>query len=427
MPDSQRVAILCGGGPAPGINSVIGAATIRALVSGVKVVGVRDGFKWLMQGDTSRVVNLSIEDVSRIHFTGGSYLGISRANPTRETRHLEAVTTALQQLGVDKLITVGGDDTAYSAMRLAAHAQGRLRVVHVPKTIDNDLDLPHGIPTFGFQTARHVGVELVKNLMVDARTTSRWYLIVAMGRKAGHLALGIGKAAAATLTIIPEEFGTGRIRLDHVIDLLAGAIIKRKSMGHEDGTAILAEGLVEQLDPSDLEVFGELERDEHDHVRLAEVNLGDVIKIGLRQRLAELGLDTALVTKDIGYELRCADPIPFDMEYTRDLGYCAAQYLLDGGTDAMVTLVDGRFKPQPFSGMLDPRTGRTRVRLVDVASEQYEIARRYMVRLRPEDFDDHDMLASLAKVVHMTPDAFRGRFGYLVQCADVPEAQPVTA
>src|SRR5262249_23724836 len=206
MSDSQRVAILCGGGPAPGINSVIGAATIRALVSDVKVIGVRDGFKWLMQGDTRHTTNLSIEDVSRIHFTGGSYLGISRANPTRDERYLEAVTTALHQLGVNQLITIGGDDSAFSAMRLADPAGGRLRVVHVPKTIDNDLDLPHGASTFGFQTARHVGCELVKNLMVDAKTTGRWYLVVAMGRKAGHLALGIGKAAGTTLTIIPEEF-----------------------------------------------------------------------------------------------------------------------------------------------------------------------------------------------------------------------------
>jgi 6-phosphofructokinase len=427
MPDSQRVAILCGGGPAPGINSVIGAATIRALVGGVSVVGIRDGFKWLMQGDTRCAVPLSIEAVSRIHFTGGSYLGISRANPTRDTRHLEAILATLEQLGVDKLITIGGDDTAFSAMRLAAHANGRLHVAHVPKTIDNDLDLPHGIPTFGFQTARHVGVELVKNLMVDAKTTSRWYLIVAMGRKAGHLALGIGKAAGATLTIIPEEFGSGRIRLDHVIDVLAGAIIKRKSLGHDDGTAILAEGLVEQLDPSELAMFGELERDEHDHVRLAEVNLGDVVKARLRQRLLQLGLNTALVTKDIGYELRCADPIPFDMEYTRDLGYCAAKFLLDGGTDAMVMLVDGRFRPQPFSEMLDPATGRTRVRLVDPSSEHYEIARRYMVRLRAEDFEEPDSLAALAGVVHQSPEEFSTQFAYLVADRSAEQELRLTA
>jgi 6-phosphofructokinase 1 len=423
MPDSQRLAILCGGGPAPGINSVIGAATIRAVVSGVKVVGLRDGFKWLMQGDAGHSVDLSIEDVSRIHFTGGSYLGISRANPTRDPRHLEAVVNTLGELGVDKLITIGGDDTAFSAMRVAAHAGGRLQVVHVPKTIDNDLDLPHGIPTFGFQTARHVGVELVKSLMVDARTTARWYLIVAMGRQAGHLALGIGKAAGATLTIIPEEFGSGRIRLDHVIDLLLGAIIKRASLGRDDGTAVLGEGLVEHLDLEDLAVFGELQRDEHDHVRLGEVHLGDVIKMRLRQQLAQLGLSTSVVTKDIGYELRCADPIPYDMEYTRDLGYCATQYLLDGGTDAMVMMVDGHFRPQPFGEMLDPRTGRTRVRLVDVASEQYEIARRYMVRLRPEDFSQPEALAALARVIQVTPEQFRGRFGYLVGPAPGAESQ----
>jgi ATP-dependent phosphofructokinase / diphosphate-dependent phosphofructokinase len=425
MPVSETVAILCGGGPAPGINSVIGAATIRASLGGLHVIGIRDGFKWLMHGDTSHTTPLTIEDVSRIHFTGGSYLGISRANPTKETHHLEAVTAALQELGVSKLITIGGDDTAYSAMRLAEHAFGRLRVVHVPKTIDNDLNLPHGISTFGFQTARHIGVELVKNLMVDAKTTSRWYLIVAMGRKAGHLGLGIGKAAGATLTIIPEEFQTnsGPIRLDHVTDILAGAIVKRKSMQRDDGTAVLAEGIVERLAPEDLETFGELARDEHDHVRLAEVNLADVVKSRLRARLAELGVETGLVTKDIGYELRGADPIPFDLEYTRDLGYCAAQYLIDGGSNAMVTLVDGRFEPMPFSQMLDPATGRTRVRLVDVASEQYQIARGYMVRLRREDIEDPDSLAHLARTIHLTPEEFRDRFGYLV-AKDQPARAP---
>jgi 6-phosphofructokinase len=422
MTSSKRIGILCGGGPAPGINSVIGAATIRSVLGGADVLGIRDGFKRLMQGDTTCATRLSIEHVSRIHFTGGSYLGISRANPTREPRHLEKVTETLRQLGIDALITIGGDDTAFSAMRVANHAGGSLQVVHVPKTIDNDLDLPYGIPTFGFQTARHVGVELVKNLMTDAKTTGRWYLIVAMGRKAGHLALGIGKAAGATLTVIPEEFsairgdyeGGGRIRLDHVADILLGAIIKRKALDHDDGTAILAEGLVEQMAPADLETFGELERDEHDHVRLAEVNFGDVLKSHLRSRLAEVGLSTGLVSKDIGYELRCADPIPFDMEYTRDLGYCAAQYLLDGGSNAMVTLVNGNFEPMPFSHMLDPQTGRTRVRLVDPQSEQYQIARRYMVRLGKPDFEDQQTLTSLARVIGCKPEEFADRFGYLV-------------
>ncbi len=190
---------------------------------------------------------LTIHNVSRIHFRGGSFIGISRANPTKNDKHLENAVTSLLRLDVDKLITIGGDDTAFSALKVNEVAAGRIKVVHVPKTIDNDLDLPHGIPTFGFQTARHIGVEIVKSLMVDAQTTSRWYFIVTMGRKAGHLALGIGKATGATLTLVPEEFPGDSIDLNHVVDVLVGSIIKRLSYGRSDGVAILAEGIVERL------------------------------------------------------------------------------------------------------------------------------------------------------------------------------------
>src|SRR5881397_987369 len=236
MTERRTLAILVGGGPAPGINSVIGAATIRARLEAVDVLGVRDGFEWIMPVD--------IGEVSRIHFRGGSYIGISRANPTQNPVHLDNAVLALLRLNVSQLITIGGDDTAYSAMKLEEKAAGRLQVVHVPKTIDNDLDLPPHVDTFGFQTARHYGVEIVKNLMVDAKTTSRWYLVITMGRGAGHLAVGIGKAAGATLTLIPEEFTGRRIRLKSVVDTLVGAIIKRLSHGRRDGVAILAEGLV---------------------------------------------------------------------------------------------------------------------------------------------------------------------------------------
>jgi len=415
------LGILCGGGPAPGINSVIGAATICAALAGAQVIGIRDGFKWLMRGDTERIVPLTIEQVSRIHFNGGSYLGTARANPTRSESDLENTLRSLEQIGITHLITIGGDDTAYSAMIVAEHSRGQLQVVHVPKTIDNDLDLPEGIATFGYQTARHLGVDIVKNLMVDARTTSRWYVVVTMGRKAGHLALGIAKAAGATLCIIPEEFGSQTVTLDCVVDILAGAIIKRRMDGREDGTAVLAEGLVEHLSEAELASFGQIEHDEHGHVRLAEINLGEVVKDRLRQRLNALGISTTtVVAKDIGYELRCADPIPLDMEYTRDLGYCAASYLLGGGRNAMVALVDGHFKSLPFRDMLDPSTGRTRVRLVDVASEHYKIARRYMVRLRREDFDDPAVVARLATAAKLSPEEFRKQFEYVVETETPP-------
>jgi ATP-dependent phosphofructokinase / diphosphate-dependent phosphofructokinase len=407
------VGILVGGGPAPGINSVISAATIRSIVGGCEVIGILDGFKWLMEGSTSHVKPLSTEEVSRIHFRGGSSLGTSRANPTKNPESLEHVLSTLVRLGVTRLITIGGDDTAYSALKLEEKAAGRLHVVHVPKTIDNDLDLPHGIPTFGFQTARHVGVEIVKNLMVDAQTTSRWYFVVTMGRKAGHLALGIGKAAGATLTLIPEEFRQRPVKLATLVDTLATAIIKRASEGRFDGVAVLAEGLVEVLDPQDLGGLDHVERDEHGHIRLSEIEVGDVLKREVSRALGG-GLTTTIVSKNVGYELRCADPIPFDMEYTRDLGYCAAQFLLDGGNAAMVSIQQGRFTPIPFKQMLDPATGRAKVRMVDISSESYQIARRYMIRLAPEDMADAQTVGRCASVVGLSADAFRERFSSIV-------------
>jgi len=411
----KKLAILVGGGPAPGINSVIGAATIRSILEGAEVLGIRDGFKWIMRGDISHVHSLSIEDVSRIHFRGGSFIGISRDNPTKDPKHLEVAVTSLLRLNVDKLITIGGDDTAFSAMKLEEISNGRIRVVHVPKTIDNDLDLPQGYSTFGYQTARHIGVEIIKNLMVDAHTTSRWYFVVSMGRKAGHLALGIGKAAGSTVTVIPEEFPEEKIRIGHIVDILVGSIIKRLSYGRPDGVAILAEGLVEHMDERDLEVLLNVERDAHDHIRLAEVNFGEILKMRVQERLAEFGIKATIIAKNIGYELRCADPIPFDMAYTRDLGYCAANYILNDGNAAVVSIQGGNFIPLKFKDIVSPETGRMKVRMVNVNSEYYTIGRLYMLRLTRDDFDDPHQLAKLAATAKMTLEDFRKQFYYLIE------------
>jgi len=421
MPTPQKFAILVGGGPAPGINSVISAATIRARLQGAEVVGIRDGFSAIMQGALEGAVPLAIDDVRRIHFRGGSVLGTSRANPTKKAAHLDQVVESLRRLGVTHLITIGGDDTAFSAMKVAERAGSGLRVAHVPKTIDNDLALPAYVDTFGFQTARHVGVELVKNLMVDAHTTGRWYLVVAMGRKAGHLALGIAKASGATLAVIPEEFPGAATTLDTIADILVGAVLKRAAEGRRDGVAVLAEGLAECIPESELERLGSIERDPHGHIRIAEVDLGRGIRKQVEARLAALGIRTTLVSKDIGYELRCADPIPFDIEYARDLGYCAAKFLLEGGSNALISLQGGQFVPVPFASLLDPATGRTRVRTVDIRSTRYAIARRYMLRLRRDDFDNPQKLARLAQSVGLTPEDFSRRFAYVVE----PEPPPL--
>jgi len=409
----KKLAILVAGGPAPGINSVIGAATIRAALEGMEVIGVRDGFEGLMRGDIEHIVPLTIGGVSRIHFRGGSHIGISRANPTADPRHLETVVISLLRLNVTRLLTIGGDDTAYSAMKLEERAQGRIHVVHVPKTIDNDLDLPPTVDTFGFQTARHYGADIVKNLMVDAKTTSRWYFVITMGRKAGHLALGIGKAAGATLTLIPEEFPKP-LRLKTIVDTLVGAIIKRLSYGRRDGVAMIAEGVVLDVEPADLAALNEVERDAHGNLRIAEVNIGEILKAQVAARLKELGMKSTLVAKNIGYELRCADPIPYDMEYTRDLGYCAAEFLLAGGNAAMISMQGGHFVPIPFASLIDRDTGRARVRLVDIHSTRYAIARRYMIRLRRDDFEDPHELAKFAATVGMSLEDFRKQFEYLV-------------
>jgi 6-phosphofructokinase 1 len=326
---------------------------------------------------------------------------------------------SLLRLDVTGLLTIGGDDTAYSAMKLEERAQGRIHVVHVPKTIDNDLDLPPTVDTFGFQTARHYGADIVKNLMVDARTTSRWYFVITMGRKAGHLALGIGKAAGATLTLIPEEFPKP-IRLKTIVDTLVGAIIKRLSYGRRDGVAMIAEGVVLDVDPNDLASLHEVERDAHGHLRIAEVNIGEILKAQVAARLKELKMKATLVAKNIGYELRCADPIPFDMEYTRDLGYCAAKFLLAGGNAAMISMQAGHFVPIPFASLMDRETGRTKVRLVDTASTRYAIARRYMIRLRRDDFEDPHELAKFAATVGIPLEEFRRQFEYLVNFEPPP-------
>jgi len=405
------VALLDGGGPAPGINGVTSAATIEARNRGARVIGILDGFEWLSRGDTKHVQPLEIRDVSRLHFRGGTILRTSRTNPTKDPAKLENVVRALRALDVRFLITIGGDDTAFSASRVAAQAGGALSVVHVPKTIDNDLPLPGGIVTFGYETARHVGVSLVETIMEDARATSRWYLLVAMGRKAGHLALGIGKAAGATLTLIPEEFANEKLRLARLADVIEGSIIKRRAGGDENGTVVLAEGIAELLDPTDLEGMEDAERDDHGHVRLSEMPLGDLLKRELKARFARRGIAIKLVAKDIGYEVRCAHPSPVDEEYTRDLGYGAARAILEGGSNCMITRQNGAIVAMPFDELMDPKTGRTRVRLVDITSESYEVARKYMIRLGPNDVADPLWLQTLAEAGNTTAADLRARFG----------------
>ncbi|MBN1642642.1 MAG: 6-phosphofructokinase [Anaerolineae bacterium] len=417
------VGILVGGGPAPGLNGVIHAVTITAIVNGLQVYGIMEGFKYLAAGEP-QFVPLTIPDVSRIHLKGGTILKTSRANPTGSVEALRNVVEALRDAGITYLVTTGGDDTAFSAYKVSQFAKTEmsydLRSVHVPKTIDNDLPLPEGIPTFGYETARHEGTQIVKRIMEDALSTVRWYVIVAMGRKAGHLALGIGKSAGATLTLIPEEWGGKKARLQHVADLIAASVIKRLANGQGYGVALVAEGVMEIIDHADLSFMENIERDEHGHPRLAEINSAAIIKRATRDVLEKVGVKMTIVDKEVGYELRCADPCAFDIDYTRTLGQAAVEFLLKGRTDAMITIQDNEVMPIAYTKMMDSKSGRTGVRLVNTDSLTFHSARKLMVRLERQDLEDASKVAQMAACTKLSPEEFVRRFGYLVGMAPCP-------
>ncbi len=408
-PQQETLGILVGGGPAPGINGVISSAAIEAINCGLRVVGLRDGYRWLAEGDTSHVVELKLDEVSQIHSTGGSILRTSRTNPARDEASLARTIGALNALGIRYLVCIGGDDTTYGAFRIAERTREKIGVVTVPKTIDNDLPLPENAPTFGFETARAVGTTIVESLMVDARTTGRWYLAISMGRKSGSLALSMCKSAGATLAVILEEFHGERFDLSLVVDTIVGAIIKRSAAGYDDGVAVVAEGIAERMNPGTLPTVPGSEADAYGHVHIADIPLGYLLRDRVRAALKQLGIGATVVTKDIGYELRCAKPLPFDAEYTRTLGYGAVRYLLSGGSGALIAIAGGRVTPVNFAQLVDPASGRIRVRLVDVSTESYEVARSYMTRLEPQDFEE-PTLTQLAACSNLSAAAFKVRF-----------------
>ena len=407
---SDTLAILVGGGPAPGINGVIASAAIEAINRGLRVIGVYDGYRDLAAGTPPKTRELSIDDVSRIHTYGGSILRTSRTNPAKDEDTLARCVRSLESLDVRYLVAIGGDDTTYGATKIAQQAAGRIGVATVPKTIDNDLPLPDNAPTFGFETARSVGAGIIESLLEDARTTARWYIVVSMGRKSGALALGMCKAAGATLAVIPEEFPGESLDLDLVVDTLVGAILKRRSQGRDHGVAVVAEGIVERVSADALAALEDVSRDAYGHVRLADIPIGALLRDRVRARLERLGVELTVLTKDIGYELRCAKPVAFDVDYTRTLGYGAVRYLLDGGSGALIALSGGRVRPVLLDELLDPATGRIRTRLVDVTTEAYSVARDYMVRLEAADFAGAQRAAIAATTTLGSESAFDREF-----------------
>ena len=401
------IAIICGGGPAPGINSVISAVVVEATRHGWDVLGMYDGFSRLARGEKN-YIRLDPPSISRIHLTGGCILKMSRFNPTKKESDLRTVVETLTELGVT-------DDTAFSSMAVSEYARkmGRtINVVHVPKTIDNDLPLPEGVPTFGFETARAFGTMEIENLMEDASTTNnRWYFTIAMGRTAGHLALGMGRSAGAAITVIPEEFAQDKIPLQQIVDIITGSIVKRYLTGRNYGVAVIAEGVIEKIAEEDFAKLGSVVTDEHGHIRYSELDFGEILKQAVLAETKKLGITLSIIDKEIGYELRCTAPIAYDIDYCRSLGYSAVQFLRAGDSGAIITIQDNQAVPMRFDEIRDPETGKTKVRKVNIDSVHYQIARGFMMRLEKGDLDD----PGLANAYRLTPEEFKERYGYLFE------------
>jgi 6-phosphofructokinase 1 len=413
----KKFGILVGGGPAPGINSVIHAVTLEAHRNGYEVFGIFNGFKNLIDGNLIGT-NLTPKDVAYIYKEGGSILHSARANPTKTQETLKVVVETLAEAGINYLVSIGGDDTAFSAFQVAKYAKGRkvvtLKSVHIPKTIDNDLPLPDDIPTFGYESARELGARLVMNLKRDAFTLNHWFLVQSMGRHSGHLALGIGYGAMATVTIIPEQWEGREIRLKEIIDVLVTTILLRKLEGKPYGVAVLAEGLLEQISQQDLGTMDNVGRDEFGHKCIPDINFLDLLKIALDRELDLLGLKIKIVKHVLGYELRCAPPCMYDIEYTRNLGGAAVDFLLGGGSDSVITLQKGQVVPIPYAQILDPATGKTEVRMVNLHGFLFQSAYKFMTCLKPEHVHNTNLLEKLASLTNLNQADFTDRYGYLM-------------
>jgi 6-phosphofructokinase len=400
----KKFGIVCGGGPAPGINSVIRAVVIEARNRNLEVIGFLDGFSHLSKKEIV-YKNLEIEDVSRIHHYGGSIIGTSRGNSSDE----EVFNTYLSLInsGINYLVSIGGDGTASMIYKISKlDKDKKIKFAHIPKTIDNDFPLPPSSRTFGFETARNLGMELVLNLIEDAKILKRWFFVQVMGRSSGHLAIGIGKSSGATLTIIPEEFQNyEKIPLKLLLDILEGSIIKRLAYNKPYGVAILAEGLSLKLENLNLQNYHSI----------SEFPLAELLANEIENRLKKRNINIRIIPQNIGYVLRNAHPIAFDISYTITLGYGAVKFLLSDNNIhcAVITLRGEKIEPIDINEFIE--NNKVKVRYVDLKGEVYESAYHYMIRLKKEDFENEEFLLKLCDVAKMEKEEFIKNFKWTTE------------
>ena len=402
MKDS--IIILCGGGPAPGMNTVVFTITKTFLAKGYRVIGLHGGYSGLFsKNPETEDLNFKLADY--FFNRGGSYLRMSRFKPTAEDFEKNFNLELFTSNNIKLLVTVGGDDTASTANRIAKFLEAKsypIHNIHVPKTIDNDLPLPGNAPTFGFNSARDEGAHLARTIYEDARTSGNWLIVSAMGRSAGHLALGIGEAIHAPMTIIPEMFDKTKITLDKIIKLTLSAIIARKAMGVNHGAVIVAEGVFHDLDPAEMKAAGvNVTYDEHGHPELGKVSKAVLFNEILIKEFDRLGLKVKTRPVEIGYDTRCQDPIAYDLGYCSELAMGVYDLYKKGETGCMVYIdPQGASHPlylkdlQNAEGKIPPRRVNIQEGIAHnyyryichyVAPENYEAVKKYVAN--PADYD----------------------------------------
>jgi ATP-dependent phosphofructokinase / diphosphate-dependent phosphofructokinase len=412
----RRIAILFSGGPAPAANAVIGTAASAFRRGGFEVLGIRRGYTALEAYDRASrplvegedYLQIQDHDLRGLRNTRGILVGTGRANPGKQVRslsdlddpvktdRLRRVHDALVSVGVDALVSIGGDDTLRTAnllhefQRRLPESARRVRVVHLPKTIDNDY---RGIDfTFGFFTAVDVMSKEVLNLRADALATDAYFVVETMGRKAGWLAYGVAIAGEAHLVVgvedvvgdlAIEENNATKLAVDKLADQVVDLVLTRERRGKGYGTVVLAEGLAEMLPEAYLR---EVSRDDHGHISLGKLEIGKLVA-GLAARRYEerTGKTKKITGVQLGYESRCAAPHAFDVVLGSQLGLGAYYALVEKGLDGHMVSVAGQLELRyvPFADLVDPRTLRATARFIPRGSDFHRLATELGTKIRP--------------------------------------------
>ena len=389
----DAVIILCGGGPAPGMNSVSMSVAKTFLTKGYRVIGLHGGYSGLFSKN-ARTEDLTFFIADRYFNRGGSYLEMSRFKPTDKDFEENFNLDLFKDNNIKLLVTIGGDDTASTANRISKFLAAKgypMANIHCPKTIDNDLPLPANAPTFGYNSAKNEGAHLARTVYEDARTSGNWLVISAMGRTCGSLALGIGEATHCPMTIIPEMFNKTEISLDKVVKLSISAILKRKVMGISYGTIVAAEGLFHEFKAEEMEAAGvKFSYDDHGHPELGQVSKAVLFNDLLEAEYKKIGIKVKSRPVEIGYDVRCQDPVAYDVTYCTELAMGVYQLFSEGKTGCMVYVDSfGNVSPLYLADLQDPTTGKIPPRVVDInsgtARNYYDFIAHYIT---PEDYAD---------------------------------------